>query len=317
MAKTNKNSLRLDADFTEDTVGFALESFLSLLSFPRMKFSIEPFSRGRERWLGADARLDGHMTGFKPFYMQFKRPSAYPDTSTAKVITDRNALNLPVAPRTLYFGLRDKSPTQKNKDYQHNILYRLRQRLVQRNLGDAAYVCPLFLDRSAYRFHVHMAGLRQWPRFWRFDPWDLEDILLDSTSGAVNFNAIPVLREHVSIPPHDKVTSAKHSYSFTERGTDLCFHSPLSIPEGNRSLANFLTSIVGNPQSEEGFISPERAQGMLRELFSGVEGDDHSDLLPHDFSRNAEDGIESWLHWGDYLKTEHQIEQFALVRRAD
>jgi hypothetical protein len=315
MAKTNKNSLRLDADFTEDTVGFALESFLSLLSFPRLKFSIEPFSRGRERWLGADARLNGHMAGFKPFYMQFKRPSAYPDTSAAKIITDRKALQLPVAPRTLYFDLREKRPT--HKDYQHNILYRLRQRLVRRKVGDATYVCPLFLDRSAYRFHVHMAALRRWPRFWRFDPWEWEGVLIHSSTGTVNFNAIPVLQEHVSIPPHNKVKNAKHSYSFTERGTDLCFHSPLSLPEGNRSLAYFLAGVVGNPQSDEGFISPERAQGMLRELFSGAEGEDRSDLLPDDFPQNAEDGIASWLHWGDYLKTEHQIEQFALVRWAD
>ncbi len=315
MAKTNKNSLRLDADFTEDTVGFALESFLSLLSFPRLKFSIEPFSRGRERWLGADARLNGHMAGFKPFYMQFKRPSAYPDISTAKVITDRRTLKLPVAPRTLYFDLRQKRPT--HKDYQHNILYRLRQRLVKRGVGDAAYVCPLFLDRSAYRFHIHVAGLRRWPCFWRIDPWELEGILIHRSSGTVNFNAIPVMQEHVSIPPHDTVTSAKHSYSFTERGTDLCFHSPLSLPEGNRSLADFLTGVVGNLKSDEGFISPERAQGMLRELFSGAAGEDRSDLLPDDFPRNAEDGIASWLHWGDYLKTEHQIEQFALVRWAD
>lgn len=315
MAKTNKSSLRMDADFTEDTVGFALESFLSLLSFPRLKFSIEPFSRGRERWLGADARLNGHMAGFKPFYMQFKRPSAYPDTSAAKVIANRKALKLPVAPRTLYFGLREKRPA--HNDFQHNILYRLRQRLVRRKVGDATYVCPLFLDRSAYRFHVHMAGLRRWPLFWQFAPWELEDILIHSSSGTVNFNAIPLMQEHVSVPPHDAVTSAKHSYSFTERGTDLCFHSPLSLPEGNRSLADFLAGVVGNPQSDEGFISPERAQGMLLELFSGAAAEDRSDLLPADFPQNAEDGVASWLHWGDYLKTRHQIEQFALVRWAD
>lgn len=315
MAKTNKNSLRLDADFTEDTVGFALESFLALLSFPRFRFSVEPFSRGRERWLGADARLNGHMAGFKPFYMQFKRPSAYPDVSAAKIINDRKSLKLPVAPRTLYFDLREKRPS--HKDYQHNILYRLRQRLIKRKVGDAAYVCPLFLDRSAYRFHVHVAGLRRWPRFWRYDPWELEEILIRSSNGTVNYNAVPVLQEHVSIPPHDTVTSAKHSYSFTERGTDLCFHSPLSLPEGNRSLAYFLTGVVGNPQSDEGFISPERAQGMLREIFSGAEGEDHGDLLPDEFPQNAGDGIAGWLHWGDYLKIEHQIEQFALVRWAD
>lgn len=315
MAKTNKNSLRLDADFTEDTVGFALECFLSLLSFPRFRFSIEPFSRGRERWLGADARLNGRIAGFKPFYMQFKRPSAYPDVSAAKVIADRKRLGLPISPRTLYFGLREKQSS--HKDFQHNILFRLRRRLLSWQAGDAAYVCPLFLDRSAYRFHVHLAGLRRWPQFWRYDPWELEEVLIHSMNGAVSFHAIPVLGEHVSIPPHDMVTSAKHSYSFTERGTDLCFHSPLSLPEGYRSLAYFLTGVVGNPQSDEGFISPERAQGMLRELFSGAEGEDRGSLLPDDFPQNAEDGIASWLRWGDYLKTEHQIEQFALVRWAD
>src|SRR5690606_39402522 len=104
-----KNSLRLDADFTEDTVGFALEAFLTLLSFPRLRFTIEPFSRSRERWLGADARLMGsRIRGFRPFYMQFKRPSAYPDASKAKVVTDRKKLELSVAPRSLFFPLRAK-----------------------------------------------------------------------------------------------------------------------------------------------------------------------------------------------------------------
>lgn len=255
MAKTNKNSLRLDADFTEDTVGIALESFLTFLSFPRNKFSIESFSRKHERWLGADARLNGKIKSFKPFYMQFKRPSAYPDTSTAKIIGDRKSLGLPVTPRTLYFGLREKQPS--HRDYQHNILLRLRERLVKKGLGDAAYICPLFLDRSAYRFHLHIAGLRMWPLFWRGIPWDLEDILIEGVGGPVNFNAIPVLQEHVSIPPHVKVTSAKHSYSFSEQGTDLCFHSPTALPEGTTSLATFLGGLVGRLDSNEGFISNE------------------------------------------------------------
>jgi len=315
MARTNKSRLRLDADFTEDTVGFALESFLALLSFPSFKFSIEPFSRGRERWLGADARLNGRVKSFKPFYMQFKRPSAYPDISIAKVITDRKALGLPVAPHILYFSLREKKSS--HRDYQHNVLFRLRERLVRRQIGDAAYVCPLFLDRSVYRFHVHMAGLRRWPNFWRISPWEWEDIVIHSSGGSVNFNAIPVLQEHVSIPPHGQVKTAKHSYSFTEDGTDLCFHSPLALPEGVRTFAEFLTEVIGSPESDDGFISAEAAVGMLRELFSGGEGDDEGALLPADFPLNVEDGIASWMHWGDYLKTEHQIEQFALVRWDD
>ena len=312
MAKTNKNSLRLDADFTEDTVGFALESFLSLFSFPCFRFSIEPFSRGKERWLGSDARLNSHMAEFKPFYMQFKRPSAYPDTSKAKVINDRKKLKLPVAPRTLYFDLREKQLS--HKDYQHNILYRLCQRLNSRGVGHAAYVCPLFLDRSSYRFHVHMAGLRSWLHFWRYDPWKLENILIHNSSGKINFNAIPVLREHVSIPPHEMVTSAKHRYSFTEQGTDLCFHSPKAVSEG-APLADFLGGVVDVSESR-GFISnDESAEKKLHDYFGPNQNDEES-LLPPNFPvKNA--GIEGWLHWGDHLKTEHQIEQFALVRWKD
>lgn len=55
-----KNGLRIDANYTEDVVGFALESFLTLLGFPRQRFTIEPFSRAEERWLGADARFEPH-----------------------------------------------------------------------------------------------------------------------------------------------------------------------------------------------------------------------------------------------------------------
>ena len=310
MARTSKNSLRLDADFTEDTVGFALESFLAFLSFPRLKFSIEPFSRSRERWLGADARLNGHIAGFKPFYMQFKRPSAYPDTSKAKIIVDRKSIRLQVAPRILYFGLREKQLT--HRDYQHNILLRLRERLVKNNLGDAAYVCPLFLDRSAYRFHVHLAGLRGWHFFWRDAPWKLEDLLIKGTGGSVNFNSIPVLQEHISIPPHIRVSSAKHSYSFTESGTDLCFHSPTALPEGAVTLADFFNNVIGHLESEEGYIPIPTAGQALRSYFGRQEGNQES-LLPPDINEK-DGGLGSWLHWGEYLRSEYQIEQFALLR---
>ena len=166
--KRRNAGLRVDANFTEDTVGLALESFLSILSFPRQRFSIEPFSRGRERWLGADARMRSAIRGFRPFYMQFKRPAAYPDSSTAKIVRERKGFGLGVSPASLFFGLREKQPS--HFDYQHNILYRLRKRLQARNIGDAAYVCPLFLERSAYRTHMHWAALRRWTHFWRPDP---------------------------------------------------------------------------------------------------------------------------------------------------
>lgn len=311
LAKTNKNSLRLDADFTEDTVGLALESFLTFLSFPRQRFSIEPFFRSKERWLGADARLESKIKSFKPFYMQFKRPSAYPDISAAKVITDRKTLGLPFAPRTLYFGLREKQDS--HFDYQHNILFRLRRRLLAKGIGDATYVCPLFLDRSAYRFHVHISGLKLWPMLWHYAPWDLEDLLINGVGGKLSFDGIPVFREHVSIPPHALVKNAKHSYSFTELGRDICFHSRLALPKHEATLADFLKATIGDLESDDGYVQADNALRTLLNLFSTPESNDDSSLLPENFPIGQE-GIGAWLHWGEYLRQEFQIEQFALVR---
>lgn len=84
-----RQGLRLDANYIEDVVAIEIASFLTKVSFPQQRFSIEPMSRARERWLGADARLTDDVAGFMPFYMQFKRPSAYPDTSTSRIIRER------------------------------------------------------------------------------------------------------------------------------------------------------------------------------------------------------------------------------------
>jgi hypothetical protein len=307
------SGLRIDANFTEDTVGFALESFLSILSFPTLRFSIEPFSRGRERWLGADARLLGEINGFRPFYMQFKRPTAYPDYSSAKIVVERKKLHLPVMPRSLFFELRAKQPQHSN--FQHNIMYRLRNRLHSRNLGDATYVRPLFLDRSAYRFHMHLAGLRRWPSFRRHYPWELEDILLQHGGGMIKFDRIPVLAEHISIPPHQEVIDAKHSYSFTELGGDLCFHSPEALPEGASSLAAFLNSVANGFPNDDRKIRPERAAEELRLL---IGSDSEQEFLPDAAAllRN-DDPISSWMEFGYMLNRTYGIEQFALINWKD
>ncbi len=312
MAATTRSNLHLEADFTEDTVGLALESFLTLLSFPSYRYTIEPFSRKRERWLGADARLRSDLKGFRPFYMQFKRPAAYRQDSKARIIVQRKKQGLAVAPYALYFGLREKRKTHNN--YQHNVLFRLRERLIARGVGDATYVCPLFLDRSAYRFHVYMAGVRLWPRFWRHQPWDVEDILVHQPSGTVQFHHVPVLREHVSIPPHAITTSAKHSYSFTDQGTDLCFHSPLALPEGATSLSTFLTKVIGDLRTDAQLIQSANAHDELSAMFGQDEERSHP-LLPADI-RSELDGVQSWLRWGGHLREQYQIEQFALMQWA-
>lgn len=311
MVKPSKSGLRLDADFTEDVVGFALESFLAVASFPRHRFSIEPFSRARERWLGADARLYGEIRGFRPFYMQFKRPSAYPDFSTAKIIKDRKTLKLQASPRALYFDLREKQA--HHWDFQHNILFRLRQRLLNRQLGDAAYVCPLFLERSAYRLNLHWSGLSLWPRFWRHHPWDFEEMLLNDGGRTFHFDRIPVLAEHVTVPPHTKVSTAKHRYSFTEGGDELCFHSPELLPEGATNLPAFLNALSNGFLDGGEKVLPQQADEELRLLMNEIIGDQPDAMRPA-IRIDRDDPIGSWFAWGDYLRLQFGIEQYALVK---
>lgn len=306
-------SNRLDADFTEDTVGLALEAFLSVLSFPRFRISIEPFSRGKERWLGADARMLDEMKGFKPFYMQFKRPSAYPDHSKSKIIKERKSLISPSAasPRALFFELREKEPS--HSDYQHNVLFRWRQRLVKYGGSDAAYICPLFLNRSAYRLHMHMAAMVRWWKFWRPHPWDLEKVLIHSGGTRIAFDRIPVLAEHVSIPPHALVTSAKHRYSFSESGRDLCFHSPLSLPDNTSRFSDWLSNLSEGVLSGESLITTNNVRPTLTNLLSDYEG---AFSLPRELP-DANSGLTAWLDWGHHLKSIYGIEQFAFVAWKD
>jgi hypothetical protein len=315
MLRNKLESNRLDADYTEDLVGFALESFLTMLSFPVRRFSIEPFSRRKERWLGADARLHGTMRGFRPFYMQFKRPAAYPDFSESKIIINRKQLKLEVAPLSLFFPLRKKTANQR--DFQHNVLLRLRQHLLNRKIGDAAYVCPLFLDRSAYRINMHWAGISRWLRFWERNPWYLEEALLNDQGRKIRFDRIPVLAEHITIPPHDKVSSAAHSYSFTDSGTDLCFHSPLSLQEHSTSLAEFLKRISDGFLERGEKFRLENAMIELRQLVDFVtNSDDRQVSISYD-AIDIGDPIVSWFAWGDYLRKEFGIEQFAFVSWSD
>lgn len=290
-------------DYTEEIVGFAIESFLATASFPNFRFSIEPFSRAQERLNGADGRLIDNINYFMPFYMQFKRPFAYPDCSSAQIIKDRKQLGLTSSPRSLFFKLQDKQP--KHDDYQHNLLFKLREGLIAKSEGDAAYVCPLFLYREAYRQTLHLSALQQWRHL---SPWVLEDIFIHEIGrNRIPFKSIPTLREHISIPPHALVTDANHKYSFTEHGTDICFHSPRIIEEGSKPLHEWLEPMYRNFKEKESVIIQDMAQGRLIKLREAIG-------LNSLYELNSQHGIRGWLVLGDHLKREYQIEQYAFIR---
>lgn len=306
MTKTSSGGHRLDANYTEEVVGFALESFLTLVSFPRPLFTIEPFSQSEERRLGADARLHARIRGFRPFYMQFKKPAAYTELSPSRMVKDRRTLGLEVEPHSLFFPLRKKA--EHHSDFQHNVLFNLGIMLRQANMGDAAYVCPLFLDRSAYRHQLHWSGVRQWLRFWDDAPWRRGSVDVNLQSGVIRFDRTLLFAEHITIPPHALVTDAKHRYSFTEAGAQVCFHSPEAVPEGPELLTKFLTRISNGFLTDGPKLRPNDSIGYLRKL---VEIADESYGVDRPFE---DDPIGAWMAWGNHLKQVHDIDQFALVR---
>ena len=136
-------------------------------------------------------------------------------------------------------------------------------------------------------------------------------MLVHDGSGAIRFERIPVLSEHISIPPHDEVTSAKHSYSFNESGSDLCFHSPLELPDTASTLAQFLKSVSDDFLRDGGKITPDEANFALQRLW-GYETPD-SQIVPEKHDLGGDDPIANWFSWGDMLQRDFGIEQYAFV----
>lgn len=245
------------------------------------------------------------MSGFRPFYLQFKRPSAYTFMSSSKIIKERKSLGLAMSERILFFGLREKRKQQM--DYQHNILLKLRQRLKKRNIGDATYVCPLFLESSNYRRSIQLAALNGC-NLLRLRPWKFEDILIyDKSCAPFLDHKVPILSEHICIPPHLRVTNPKHNYSFTEDGMDICFHSPKPLKDKTERLNKWIFKMI---MQKEHPVTRDNAMEELKHLLKGDEKQPLS--YPHNLFE-SDSGILSWLQWGDYLKEEYSIDQFAIT----
>ncbi len=307
-------------NYTEDTVAIFIEHYFVLLTWPFQHFSLELFSKKKERILGSDARLFlSSIKTFKPLYIQFKRPVGYSawdkngrPNNRSKIIQERRTLNLTIDPVVLAFNLRNKRP--QHRDFQHNVLFRLLQLLRQYKTGDAAYVCPLFLDRTAYVQAIHWAGIEAWfsnrmgEGFW-LDTHPLERL----GRGAYKIHSLrsqiesfPIIKEHVVIRPHLSVKNAKHWYSFTDRGDEICFHSPEHISENELRLSFWLEELskgLSEPTREHGFLDLTEANRVLPEFVSAID--------PNFKIKN--EGWAAWMEWGNFLEKNYQIMQYAIL----
>jgi hypothetical protein len=294
-------------DFTEEIVGFMIQSMLTITRFPRAPFALVPLSKKDEVIYGADAFIDS----INPIYIQFKRTFAYPDFSKSQIIKDRKRLRANCSPRTLFFELRDKQP--KHTDYQHNILFDLKSKLDSSGQGTAFYTAPLFLNRTAYLMAVHMSSLLSWrPRHWFMDePFYRQTQNIITSTGSIRFQNIPILKEHIVIPPHTKVTTHKHKYSYLENGKEVCFHAPTRLDNEvslGQAIYNHLKFIDGQPTTE--MIGLSESISLLTNLQNGLFEDNQASITDN-ISENI---IERWLDFGEKLRTEYEIYQFMLLK---
>ncbi len=296
MAKSNL----LIPDFTEELVAFMVQMMLTITRFPRAPFAMIPLSKKDERIFGADVKIES----IAPLYIQFKRSFAYLDSSSAKFLKERKSLNLNNSPRVLHFELRRKG--EKHNDFQHNILLDLWNELQQKGVGNAVYCAPLFLNRSAYMLSVHINSILHWGP-WHFAPFPEEEFNLVSQTGSIRFQNCPVLREHISIPPFQRVTTHKHKYSYLESGDETCFHSPLIVENSNKLgqlIYDFMKFRDGIPTTT--LISIEESAGFLEKL--------SNKYFDNRLNKNQEPILNKWLEFGEKLKQEYDIDQYMLIK---
>lgn len=290
-------------DFTEDIVGFMIQSMLTIIRFPRAPFALVPLSKKDEVIFGADARIDS----ISPIYIQFKRSFAYPDSSSSSIIKDRKMLKANCSPRTLFFELRDKQ--LKHADYQHNVLFDLKTTLEKTGKGKAFYTAPLFTNRTAYLLAVHMSSLLSWrPWHWFMDePFYERTQNILTTTGSIRFQNIPILKEHIVIPPHAKVTTHKHKYSYLETGNEVCFHDPTNLDNAatlGQTIYDFLKFQDGQPTTE--MTNLIESESLLENLKNGLLGETQD--------RQSKSIMNRWVEFGEVLRTNFDIYQFMLLK---
>ena len=77
-------------------------------------------------------------------------------------------------------------------------------------------------------------------------------------------------------------------------------------------LATFLGKVSTGFLDGGEMLSPGESDQMLGELIAGIDGDQRT--MAPTFRTTGKDPIGRWFSWGDHLRSEYEIEQFALVQ---
>ena len=198
---------------------------------------------------------------------------------------------------SLFFQLRAKAKTAG--DLQHNVLLEYERPPVSRGV----YVAPLLLDKDTYHRALHASSDR-----FLLDPFYYQiRNTVHAKRWVSHLGAVPFLREHISIPPHERVADHNHYFAYSTTGTDISWHSPALIEGGPIRLSDFMVSTLhGAIDNPESMVPLERLVEHTLQV-AGRMG----------FSAPGATGNESPLsllgRHARWLKEVHNIRQFVLA----
>ncbi|WP_146097997.1 hypothetical protein [Xanthomonas arboricola] len=176
-------------------------------------------------------------------HMQFKRSLGLKSESIVPISRAKNRSHLESIRQyraseeleenpTLFFRLHRLT----GKEYQHNTLMKYERPPWSR----AIYVAPLFLDLPSYE-----SALFAEPRYLH-DPFRYQMTTRIWHEKWISiFGQTPFLRGHVSIPPHEHVTTHHHYYAYSTTGTEITWHSdPKKLPNHDYRFSSFLGNFI-------------------------------------------------------------------------
>jgi hypothetical protein len=261
-----------------------------------------------EQTTGADRFFDRGVA----IYMQFKKSTGLKSTSLVAPSSrkGRSALegirefraraNLEEDP-SLFFQLRKKA--EMANDLQHNVLLSYERAPWSR----AIYVAPLLLDKLTYSAVLFNSA----DRFY-LDPFYYElQLPIHQNLWISRLGAIPFLREHVSIPPHERVVDHHHYFAYSVTGTDISWHSPQVIQREPSRLSDFMVNLLrGAVEDKEAMTSLESLSAQTRQIAKDLG-------FVEEVGREKELPMEFFRRHAKWLRETYEIRQLLLLGNAD
>lgn len=192
----------------------------------------------------------------------------------------------------LFFPLRKKAPTAF--DFQHNIL----MDYANTGYSHAFYVAPLSITKVEYEQSLFD------PNNYRFNsPFHIGYYRLIENSWISYFGFLPFLRNHISIIPHVRVSTAEHFYAFSKDGIDVTWHSPQFIDSQPSRLSDRMEYLFNVfTRSKENITVRELAYQISQKPI----------MKNADF--NSENPLQTIAKHAEILESQYGIKQFLFIK---